>query len=182
MLNNEISNRYAKALYSLATESNKTETIFEEIRQIKNALNADDEIKEQLNSKTLSRDDRSKIIELTFKNLKISDEVQSFLKLLVKKDRLDIFVGVVDAYEKTIDEANGVTRGIVKSMSILSNDERIAVEAKVAKALNKKVIFTYETDESIVGGLVVEVGGYRFDDTLVSHLRRLKEELKRSSH
>ncbi len=182
MQNNEISARYAKALYSLAADNRNTEKVFAEIREISNAIQSDIASENYLNSHVATRDELLKIVTATFENKKVSEEVMSFIQLLVQKDRLSLFSGVVSAYEKTIDEANGVTRGAVKSTAALSSTERTAIEEKVSNALNKKVIFTYETDETIIGGLVVEVGGFRFDDTLTGHLRRLKEELKRSSH
>jgi F-type H+-transporting ATPase subunit delta len=182
MQDNEISTRYAKALFSLAKENNNSEKVFAEIREIKIAILADEDLEQYLSSSMASRDELFEIINKTFQGKNLSEEVVSFLQLLVKKDRLAIFSGVVSAYEKTIDEANGVTRGVVRSTSELSTSDRLAIKEKVSKALNKKVIFTYSIDETIMGGLVVEVGGYRFDDTIIGHLKRLKDELKRSSH
>ena len=60
--------------------------------------------------------------------------------------------------------------------------EREQIQEKISKATNKKVILTYVEDPTVIGGLIAEAGGYRFDDTLTTHLIKLKDELNRRTH
>ncbi|MFZ4405339.1 MAG: F0F1 ATP synthase subunit delta, partial [Pseudobdellovibrionaceae bacterium] len=48
----------------------------------------------------------------------------------------------------------------------------------LSKKLNKKIILTSQKDPSLLGGLVAQVGGWTFDDSLKAHLSKLEEILK----
>jgi len=71
---------------------------------------------------------------------------------------------------------------VVKSLKPLSKEERTDIESKVSQVIEKKVIMSYKEDPSIIGGLVAEVGGYKFDDSITTHLKRLKEVMNGSTH
>jgi len=75
-----------------------------------------------------------------------------------------------------------VTRGTVKSASVLPPESRSRIEKRVSEVTGKKVILTYTQDATVIGGLIAEVGGYLFDDTLKSHLQRIKDDLNRRDH
>ena len=98
------------------------------------------------------------------------------------KGRVELLPEIALAYEARSDEANGVTRGEVRSSTVLTSEERARIESKVSEVTKKKVILTYKEDPEVIGGLIAEVGGYRFDDTLRSHLKRLKDDINRSAH
>src|SRR5262249_48841149 len=99
-----------------------------------------------------------------------------------RKNRLGVFKDIVGAYEQIADEAHGVMRGTVRSATVLAPEERKRIETLVSRATAKQVILTYKEDPSLLGGLVAEVGSYTFDDSLLSHLKRINEQLTRSAH
>src|SRR4029077_20300117 len=96
------------------------------------------------------------------------------------KNRLGIFSEIVTAFEHITDEAHGVTRGTVRSATVLAPEERKRIETLVGRATKKQVILTYKEDPSLLGGLVAEVGSFTFDDSLHAHLKRINEQLNRS--
>jgi F-type H+-transporting ATPase subunit delta len=64
----------------------------------------------------------------------------------------------------------------------LGPEQRQLLETRISKVTGKKVILEYKTDESLLGGLVAEVGSLTFDDSLDTQLKLLNEELKRRAH
>src|SRR5690606_21954107 len=115
---------------------------------------------------------KTEVIKKALGEQKISDELINLLFVLAQKSRLSLFDQILYAYEQKSDRAHGVTRGFVRSATILSPEERKKIEDKVSEVTKKKVILTYKEDPAIIGGLVAEVDGFRFDDTLQNHLRR----------
>ena len=114
--------------------------------------------------------------------LNIPDSLKNFILLLAKKNRMAIFNEILVAYQNITDEAHGVTRGTVRSATVLAPDERKRVETLVGRATNKQVIMNYKEDASLLGGLVAEVGSYTFDDSLTAHLKRMNEQLTRETN
>lgn len=178
----EVANRYASAIYELAAENNNQEKVFAELRVIAEVIEQNKEIKEFFSSSLVASEKKSLALKKALENQKVSTELLNLLVVLAEKSRLPLFDQVLQAYELKSDQAHGVTRGLVRSATILSPEERAQIEAKVSEVTNKKVILTYKEDPEIIGGLVAEVDGFRFDDTLQNHLRRLKEDIKRRTH
>ena len=178
----EVSTRYAKALFDSANAKSNQEKVFNELRVFQQVIDGDAAINDFVHSVLIRSDEKEATVKKAIEGRGFSSEVESFLCLLAKKGRLKIFEAILDSYQVLIDEANKVTRGQVRSSYELRPEERSAIETKVSQVTNKKVILSYTVDASIIGGLIAEVDGFRFDDTLTGHLRRLKEEINRSTH
>lgn len=178
----EVASRYARALFLVAQEKSNVERIFSELRALRSAIRKDEELVDALSSPLIKGADRELAVQSAFAERDVSAEVESFFCLLARKNRLGLFSEIVDAFEHEADEANGVTRGTVRSAGVLSPEERAEIEKIVAKATGKRVILSYQEDSSLIGGLVAEVGSFTFDDSILSHLRRLHEDLKRRAH
>lgn len=182
MKNTLVATRYARALYSLAKDKGQQDVVFDQMRVIEEVLTSDAEISEFVQSPLVRPTDKEKAIKGLAGKVKMADSLQDFVLLLAKKNRLGIFSAITSAYETIADEAHGVTRGLVRSATVLAPDERKRIEEMVSKATKKQVILTYKEDPSLLGGLVAEVGSFTFDDSLNSHLNRIKEQLTRSTH
>jgi len=180
MRNNILAGRYAKAVYLQAKESNEQDALFSEMRAFDNSLSHDKEINEYFQTPLIRPSDKVKALEGMLGKIKISATLKNFLLLLAKKNRLGIFHDIVNAYEIIADEAHGVTRGTVRSATVLGPEDRKRIEQLVSKATKKQVILTYKEDPSLVGGLVAEVGSFTFDDSITTHLKRINEQLTRS--
>lgn len=182
MRSSELAQRYGKALFELSQESNATDRILLEIRAIQEIIEKDEAIGDYLMSPLLGAEAKEEIIGKALANSGASDLTQQFIKLIAKKGRLKIFSEIVTAFEREIDEKNGVIRGVVKSASVLPPKDRERIEDIVSKFTHKQAILIYKEDPSVIGGLIASVGSHTFDDTLTSHLRRLKDQINRSSH
>jgi F-type H+-transporting ATPase subunit delta len=180
MRNTILAQRYAKALFGLAKDAGEQENVFNQMRAMNEAFTADEQIQNFLTTPMIRPGDKVKAIEGMLASLKISDILKNFVLLLARKRRLGIFAEVVGAYQLISDESHGVTRGQVRSAAVLGPDDRKRIEELVSKATSKKVILTYKEDPTLLGGLVAEVGSFTFDDSLLSHLSRINEQLTRS--
>lgn len=177
----EVSKRYAKALYELSKSKQKNDAVLLEIRSLAQILRADRVVADFVSSPLVSPENKMNVVKSAFSN-QTSDDVTNLLLLLAQKNRLEIFADLVSAYEAISDEDHGVTRGTVRSASTLSAEARLSIETKVAQATGKKVILSFVEDKSLLGGLVAQVGGWTFDDSLNSHLTRISEDLNRRAN
>ena len=181
MRNKNLATRYARAVYSMAKETNEQDQVFEQMRILAEGFELDHEVREFMRSPLVRPADKVKAIEQVVSKLGVSDVLKKFVLLLAKKNRLGIFTEVLAAYQTIADDAHGVTRGQVRSAAVLGPEDRKRIEELVSKATKKQVILTYKEDPALLGGLVAEVGSFTFDDSLVSHLKRINEQLTRSA-
>ena len=177
-----VAQRYASALFNLAKESGREEKVFQELRSLDEELSNETDIQNFLISPVVPTAQKLEALKKSLNASSASEETKNFTALLVEKERYSLFSFIVEAYQNIIDDKNGVTRGVVRSASVLDPAERSQLEKTVEKATGKKVILSYTEDEQIIGGLVAQVGSYTFDDSLLSHLNRLKEDINRRAH
>lgn len=178
----ELASRYSKALFELAKESGDQEKVFGEVRAFSDLLEKNEEIKSFLTNPLIKSEDKEAALQKALNNSGIGDLAKNFLLVLAQKDRLELFEEIVEALQFQTDEAHGVTRGLVRSATVLGPSEREGVEKTVSKVTGKQVILTYKEDPTLIGGVVAQVGSFTFDDSLASHLTRLKEEINRRTH
>ncbi len=178
---NQVAFPYARALFEIAKSNNSTEKIFAELREVATALTKEISISQFLNSPVAAIDAKKAVLKKALEG-KASAEVLSSILLMADKGRLAYFGDMVSAFELIIDESNGVSRGTVRSATPLDAEARKKIEDTVTKATKKKVILSFKEDSKIIGGMIAQVGGLTFDDSLDSHLIRMNEELKRRAN
>ncbi len=175
----QIALKYSKAIFHV---SKNHEVVLNQLRQIVAILDKDNTAKEFFASHFISNIQKIEVIKNTFTDKGIVPEVLNLLLVLAEKGRIELLAEVVNTFEFLVDNEHGVTRGEVKSATPLDNDERKRIESVVAKVTNKKVILTFSEDEKLIGGIVTRVGGWTIEDSLDSHITRLKEDLNRRAN
>lgn len=178
-MSSRIAAKYAKALYDV---SEKHESVLNELRAISKLLNSDAETKSFFTSEIISETVKAEVITKSFSEKGLSPVVLQTIKLMAEKGRIALFAEVLEAFQALADKEHGVVRGEVKSATPLDPEARKRIEAAVAKVTHKKVILTFAEDTKLVGGVIAKVGGWTFEDTLESHITRLREDLNRRAN
>lgn len=176
MSTNELSTRYAKALFAVSKESNSHKQTLESLTAIAVAASSP-EAQAFLRDPQMDNAKKTDAILKTMEKSGTTENVKNFVKLLMERKRAEILTGVVKAYEQLIDEDSGVTKGDVFSAKPLGADVVSSLEAKISAILKKKIVLKFKEDPTVIGGVVAKVGGWTFDDSLDLHLKKLKEEL-----
>lgn len=178
----EVSKRYAKALLAVTKQKGVHSKALSEIQALAQALFSDSSVKNFFSNPLISSDKKVAAIKESLSGKGISEEVLNTVVLLGEKNRLEILDQVAIAFQELLDAEEGLTRGVVRSAQPLSAESQREVEAKVNKILNKKIILTYEQDPKLLGGVIAQVGGWTFDDSIDTHLKKLNEELNRRAN
>ena len=179
MRNMLLATRHARALYALANDKLEQDLVFAHLRTINDVFTNDAEISSFLFSPVIRPAQKVAVLQKLTENLSVPESLKNFLLLLGKKNRLGIFADILTSYQQIADDAHGVTRGTVRSATVLAPEERQRIETLVGRATGKQVILAYKEDLSLVGGLVAEVGSFTFDDSLTAHLKSINEQLTR---
>jgi F-type H+-transporting ATPase subunit delta len=180
MISNEVANRYAAALFSMSSDSQSNKEILSALHQIADCLTQDDAIAHFIQSPLIRAEDKEQALKRAFKDQNIDTNLLNFILLLAKKDRLSILKQIVAAYETKTDESNHLKRGTIRSAGALDEKQKAEIQKIIENFTKTKVILTYQEDSSLVGGLIAQVGSLTIDDSLFSHLNRIKEDLNRS--
>jgi F-type H+-transporting ATPase subunit delta len=178
----EVSKRYAKALFQSVGAGVDFTSVLSELREIEKAIFQNPEIAKFFESPLINSEEKSTLLKTALEKASVSETVKSLAVVMASRERMGEWSGLVQAFQLQADELNGVVRGTVRCARPLGPEQRQTVEARISQVTGKKVILEYKLDETLLGGLVAEVGSLTFDDSLETQLRLMNEDLKRRAH
>jgi F-type H+-transporting ATPase subunit delta len=174
-----IAQRYATALFELATEDKAGLARLEaDVDALSAALAESADFREVISSPIYSRDDQSRAIAAVAKAMDLSTLMSNTLALMASKRRMFVLPQFAAALRDLIAEAKGEVTAEVASARALTSVQ----SEKLAKALSanvgKTVKLNATVDETLIGGLVVKVGSKMIDTSIRSKLAALQNTMK----
>lgn len=174
--NKIVAQRYANALMEFAGEKLSKEDIFSQIKDIQTSLNNSDDLQKVMSSPIVSNDEKKNVINKIFgKN--VNEIILNFLKLLIDKNRFNIFNSIVKEYKNEINRQNGILEIKITSAIELNNNEKAMIKVKLEKILHKEIELDWASDSSLIGGLVFEAGDNIIDCSLQHKLQEINKEI-----
>lgn len=174
-----ISKRYAKALVELGVERKLVAPFGEELAQVAAVFSSQATLRLLLESPTFSPDKKAAILADLADLLRVSPEMRNYLGLLLAKGRLSYLAEIEADYRRLADELSGVVRAQVTAANPLETAQHQAIRTSLERQTGKKIELKAQVDPSLIGGLLVEVGGRQFDGSLKTQLKRIEEKLQK---
>ena len=175
-LNKGLAQRYANALLDLSGEKATKEDILSQITDIQTSLDNSYDLQKVMSSPIVSGDEKKNILERIF-GKDINIVVLNFLKLLIDKNRFNIFDAIVKEYRNKINKQKGLLEIKVTSAIDLNKDEKAMIKVKLQKILNRDIELEWDVNNDIIGGLIFEAGDNIIDCSLQHKLQDIKKEI-----
>ena len=177
---NEVSDRYARALFDLADEAGRIDQVRGDLKTLKAMLADSAELRRAVTSPIYSAEDKGKALVALAAQAKFDMLTAKFLGLLTQNQRAGALTGVIAAYETLWARKTGVVGAEVVSARALSAAQLKSIKSALRTALGQDPELEARVDPSILGGLKVKVGSKLFDASLKTKLDTLKFALKRA--
>jgi F-type H+-transporting ATPase subunit delta len=172
----ELGKEYGEALFLLAYETGRQKEYADALKAVKAVFEEEPQYTEILSSPAIPLKERLSVLEGTFSAI-LPEQVLSFLMLLCEKGRLSFFDRAVEEYSAFLAASERIFEAKVTSAVPLTEKEKEKLIARLEKTYKGCVRAKYFVDETILGGLIVEVGGKIMDGSLRHRLHRVKEVL-----
>lgn len=172
-----ISKEYGTALFMLACEKNAKKEYAKALRALQDAFSENPDYLVFLISPVIALKERLSAIDEAFASL--PEDIVSYLKLLCEKGRMAYFKESADAYHSLLQASEQMVTAKVTSAVALTEKEQSALIKKLEKLCHKDVTLECYIDETLLGGLMVEIDGKVLDGTLKRRLRDMKEVMNR---
>jgi F-type H+-transporting ATPase subunit delta len=130
-----------------------------------------------LTSEVTSRDAKLALLERAVVPF-TSELFGNFLRVLAQHERLELLPLILGKAEEEQERRTGRRRVIVRSAVGLDAAQQEAIAARLRKILSQEPILMPEVDESLLGGLVVQIGDTVYDSSLRTRLRALTHRLQ----
>lgn len=169
--------RYSLALYELSTESNVTSQIEEQSHSVLKLLEQSQDFSNLIKDPTTSQDDLLKVVNTISENYKFDQLLKNFLSFLIKKRRFFFVERILKSFIEICSEKRGELKAELRSAKQLSNDEITQITEELTKNFSSKIKLNYKHDESLIGGLVVQVGSTMVDTSIKSKLQQIENRM-----
>lgn len=170
MSSEKVAKRYASALMALSNGDTALQSRFDEQLAAISELFQNKEIKSVIASPVVSSDVLHAVFDNVSEQVKATDALKQFLKLLVEGRRTAILPEIAAAYHKLYLHAQGVTEAKVITAVALEPKELEEIKSKVEGMLSKRVNLSTEIDKSILGGFVIKIDNNLIDMSLRTKL------------
>jgi F-type H+-transporting ATPase subunit delta len=178
--NTAIVTRYARALLQLANESKQADPIRQELKALREILDANPTFATLLGDLGVSESTRGRLIQRTF-NGRVSPTLMNFLGLLNSKGRVGLLREIIDTYEDLMEEQIGNVEVDVTVAQRLTPEQLEQVRQRVSKALGRNAVVHQYVDDSIIGGLVLRVQDKLMDASVKYQLEMMRRRLMEAS-
>ena len=172
-----VSKTYGDALFELALEEKKMDSLFEEAKTFLEVLKKDDELVKFMKHPKIVKEEKLKTGKKMF-DANFSKEFAGLLYILIQKDRfeevekiLEYFIGRMKEYKKI-----GVAH--VSTAIALNDAQKEKVQARLLETTSYESFeMNYTVDDTLLGGMVIRVGDRVVDTSIKNKLQDLSKQL-----
>jgi F-type H+-transporting ATPase subunit delta len=170
--------RYAHAFASVAASSHlDSNAAQQQLRDFSDTLADSHELREVLMNPSIVNEQKLKILDAIVGRIGMIPQVRNFLAVIMDHQRLPDLDEIITEYHEIADEQSGLAEAEITSARPLNHEDRVELEAQVAKVAGGRVRATYREDAALLGGAVVRIGSTVYDGSLRGQFQQLKRKL-----
>jgi F-type H+-transporting ATPase subunit delta len=172
-----VARRYASALADVVIERREEREVQKEIELWASMVDGNPQLKEVFANPTVAYEHKQTILEELISRTRVRETTASFLRVLLRNQRLAQLPEVAARFGHVLDERAGVVAAEITTARPIPEELKKTLHDTLASATGRTVRLTFATDEAIIGGLVARIGSTVFDGSVENNLERLAEGL-----
>lgn len=184
-----LANRYSKALvHAYISKSADGSVTTEVVSHLKNAAHVLIELSQAVVSDrdtllffknpTVSLSTKESVVKKVLDVIGANDAfLNSFLNAVLRNGRFEFIQQIAEAFSAEVRIALNVLMVKVTTAREISVEEKDVLSKKISSSAGREIEFSWLVDPRILGGLVLEFEGKRYDSSLHGKLHALKESI-----
>ena len=173
-----VSDRYASALYDLASEKKIVDHVLTDLLLIKEIIDKHEELKLVIKSPLIVSNDKLKILQKITNSKKVNELSSTFLKVISKNKRFPSLFSIISQFININAHKRGDVLADVTSADKLSEDQQLNIKNQLSSILGDKLSLSFQVDKKIIGGLIIKVGSKMIDTSVANKINKLKIAMK----
>lgn len=176
MAHSKAAQRYAKAIFDIATEKGALEVVKSDFEALNTAANESIEFQSFLQAPLLKSETRIEILKALFAE-KLNALTFEYLLFLESQKRTEILGELAAAFLSRYEELNNIQNITVTSAFAMETTQLDSIKAKLNAKLNKEIVAEVNVDPELIGGFRVQVGDQVKDLTVKTQLAVLQASI-----
>ena len=170
-------NRYSLALYELASEASLLAQIEKNSSSFLTLISNNEEFDNLIKDPTINQDVLINVINKISENSKLEVLFKNFVNFLITRRRFFYVEQILRSFIEICSEKRGELKAEIKSAKQLTQDEINKITEELSNNFNSKIKLNYEHDQSLIGGLVVQVGSTMIDTSIKNKLQQIENRM-----
>lgn len=172
----ETARMYGGSLYDLAAEEGLETRILTELDEVTALLRANPDYLRLLNTPSIPKAERCALLDQALRS-EVHLYVLNFLKILCENGTLRELSGCARAYRVRYNEAHGILEATATSAVPLTEEQTSRLHAKLEAMTGKKIDLVTRVDESVLGGIRLDIEGTALDGTVHNRMETLRRSI-----
>jgi ATP synthase F1 delta subunit len=166
---------YAEALFEVAKEKGKLETLHGQLAQVADAVSGDRDLQVFFFSPHFSSAEKCEGIRRAISGAE--PELLNFLDLLIEKQRMPEIFRIRQEFDRLWKQENRRIDVTVTSAVELDPAVVSRIGEEIERQTGEKVDLASRVDDDILGGLVLQVGNMVLDASIRTRLEKLRKSV-----
>ncbi len=167
---------YAASLIELAKGEGVLDAVDEDLRLVNDTIAKHMKLKSTLAETEIPVEQRQKVIDEVFGG-RIGGVTLNFLVLLSGMGQVELLPQIADEFARRLEAVEKKVIAEVTTAIPLAPEMEIAVGERLAALVGREVTIRSKVDPTIVGGIVVRMGGKLLDGSVRNQLDRLRNTM-----
>ena len=171
----ETSERYSRALFEVAKETNELDKIEIDIKNFQSLIKNNNELHYFIHNPSQSINNQNNVLNLLSEKLNYSKSLRNFLLLLVEKRRIFFVLKIIDNFLKLCSKKRGEVKASLISSKELSDTELEKISRELSSSMGSTIKFDYKVDKNLIGDLKLQLGSFMIDTSIKNRLKKIKQ-------
>ena len=179
MIENVISKRYAKALSGSIADESMLNRALENLKDFGDAFESDRQLERFFSHPGISEAKKNALVSQLCDRLQAESVVRNLLAMLTQRRKILFLKNIAGYFESVVDERLNQVRVNVTSAYPLTSKNIDKLETGLSRILGKTVRIETSEDQSLIGGIQLQVGDQVADATIKNRLAILKRTIEK---
>ena len=176
MITTPIARRYAKALFE-SVDKDGIEPLRQALTAFAAAFGESAELQSVFVSPLYTSEEKRKVLSALATQVGGPQILSSLLLYALKHNRIVFIQEIAAAFVALVDQSTGHLSISVLSSQALTDAQKESMNARLAEATRRDVDVSFDIDSAIIGGIVINIGGWVFDGSIKTQVSRWKTAL-----
>lgn len=177
MLKGAVAQRYAQALFDIASEQNLIDRLESDLRGVLETLDASRDLARVLYHPQVPAEVKKSILKEIFAG-QVSPVILNFFGVVLDARREFFLKAIAEEYFRMANQTRNIVEVTVTSAVPVSSVQKVNLMNALAKMTGKEIRVHYQEDPEILGGLVIRIGDRIIDASVKRQLERIREQIR----
>lgn len=172
-----VARRYARALLGAVKEPSTLDAVAVSLKDLARLFDTSRELRIALENPAVPATAKKAVLEAVAAKMGMSEHAASMTRLVLENGRISLLSTIAQEFEDMVNTTLGRVKVSVTSARALSADEDKSLKESLKKFTGKTAVMTVSEDPSLIGGVVVRIGGAVYDGSVKNQLKALRVSL-----